>query len=183
VNYDLQAKFLRQFLPSLVEGSRAFWCVGASGDEGTPLGARAQSALQTAAVLYKPRLPTLNFFFCCFLQFRNYLRNIYKFLTSWSTIKAHWFLACKKLVVYLKVELYLAHFCSNYETSYCMNIAGCLWKPEHPTIRGANTLRSRSPWTSNFCGMELALSHHSEICKFEVAAVVMENICNSAISI
>jgi hypothetical protein len=34
VNYDLRGKFLRQFLPSLVEGSRAAWCGGASGDEG-----------------------------------------------------------------------------------------------------------------------------------------------------
>jgi hypothetical protein len=35
VNYELRAKFLRQkFLPSLVEGSRAAWCGGASGDEG-----------------------------------------------------------------------------------------------------------------------------------------------------
>jgi hypothetical protein len=34
VNYDLRAKFLRKFLPSLVEGSRAAWCGGASGDEG-----------------------------------------------------------------------------------------------------------------------------------------------------
>jgi hypothetical protein len=34
VNYDLRAKFLRKFLPSLVEGSRAAWCDGASGDEG-----------------------------------------------------------------------------------------------------------------------------------------------------
>jgi hypothetical protein len=30
----LRAKFLRKFLPSLVEGSRAAWCGGASGDEG-----------------------------------------------------------------------------------------------------------------------------------------------------
>jgi hypothetical protein len=29
--------------------------------EGTPLGARAQSAIQRAAVLYKPRLATFNF--------------------------------------------------------------------------------------------------------------------------
>jgi hypothetical protein len=34
VNYELRAKFLRKFLPSLVEGSRAAWCGGASGDEG-----------------------------------------------------------------------------------------------------------------------------------------------------
>jgi hypothetical protein len=34
VNYDLRAKFLRKFLPSLVEVSRAAWCGGASGDEG-----------------------------------------------------------------------------------------------------------------------------------------------------
>jgi hypothetical protein len=33
VNYDLRAKFLRNFLPSLVEGSRAAWCGDASGDE------------------------------------------------------------------------------------------------------------------------------------------------------
>jgi hypothetical protein len=45
VNYDLRAKFLRKFLPSLVEGSRAAWCGGASGDEGTTLGATAQSAI------------------------------------------------------------------------------------------------------------------------------------------
>jgi hypothetical protein len=32
--------------------------------EGTPLGARAQSAIQRAAVLYKPRLATFNFFHC-----------------------------------------------------------------------------------------------------------------------
>jgi hypothetical protein len=65
VNYDLRAKFLRQkFLPSLVEGSRAAWCGGASGDEeGTTPGARAQSAIQRAAVLYKPRLATFNFNF------------------------------------------------------------------------------------------------------------------------
>jgi hypothetical protein len=31
--------------------------------EGTPLGARAQSAIQRAAVLYKPRLATFNFNF------------------------------------------------------------------------------------------------------------------------
>jgi hypothetical protein len=30
--------------------------------EGTPLGARAQSAIQRAAVLYKPRLATFEFF-------------------------------------------------------------------------------------------------------------------------
>jgi hypothetical protein len=30
--------------------------------EGTTLGARAQSAIQRAAVLYKPRLATFNFF-------------------------------------------------------------------------------------------------------------------------
>jgi hypothetical protein len=60
VNYDLRAKFLRKFLPSLVEGSRASWCGGASGDEERKyvLGARAQSAIQRAAVLYKPRLAT-----------------------------------------------------------------------------------------------------------------------------
>jgi hypothetical protein len=115
------------------------------------------------------------------LQFRNYSRNIYKFLTSRPTIKAHWFLACKKLVVYLNIEMYLTHFCSNYETSYCMKIAGCLWKPEYPRIRGANTLRSRSPWGSHFYGMELALCHHSDTCNFEVADVVLENCCNSAI--
>jgi hypothetical protein len=34
VNYDLLAKFLRKFLPSLVEDSRAAWCGGAFGDEG-----------------------------------------------------------------------------------------------------------------------------------------------------
>jgi hypothetical protein len=34
VNYDLRAKFFPKFLPSLVEGSRAAWCGGASGDEG-----------------------------------------------------------------------------------------------------------------------------------------------------
>jgi hypothetical protein len=32
-------------------------------EEGTTLGARAQSAIQRAAVLYKPRLATFNFFF------------------------------------------------------------------------------------------------------------------------
>jgi hypothetical protein len=34
VNYELRAKFLGKFLPSLVEGYRAAWCGGASGDEG-----------------------------------------------------------------------------------------------------------------------------------------------------
>jgi hypothetical protein len=34
VNYDLRAKFLGKFLPSLVEDSHAAWCGGASGDEG-----------------------------------------------------------------------------------------------------------------------------------------------------
>jgi hypothetical protein len=33
VYYGLTAKFLRQFPPSLAEGSRAAWCDGASGDE------------------------------------------------------------------------------------------------------------------------------------------------------
>jgi hypothetical protein len=33
LNYDLRDKFLRKFLPSLVEGSRAAWCGGASGDK------------------------------------------------------------------------------------------------------------------------------------------------------
>jgi hypothetical protein len=68
------------------------------------------------------------------LQFRNYLKNIYKFLTSRPTVKAHWFVACNKLIVYLNMELYLAHFCINYETSYCMKIVGCLWEPEYPRI-------------------------------------------------
>ena len=116
------------------------------------------------------------------LKFRNYLRNIYKFLTSQLTIKAHWFAACNKLVVYLNTELFLAHFCSNYETSYCMKIVGCLWETEYPRIRGANILRSRSPWRSNFYGVELALCHHFDTCNFEVVTVVLENCCNSAIS-
>ena len=116
------------------------------------------------------------------LQFRNYLRNIYKYLTSRPTVKSHWFVVCNKLIVYLNMELYLAHFCINYEASYCVKIVGYLWETEYPRIRGANTLRSRSLWRSNFYDMELALCHHSDDCNFEVAAVVLENSCNSAIS-
>jgi hypothetical protein len=37
--------------------------------EGTTLGARAQSAIERAAVLYKPRLATFNFFFFFALVF------------------------------------------------------------------------------------------------------------------
>jgi len=36
-----------------------------------------------------------------------------------------------------------------------MKIVGCLWEAEYPRIRGANFLRSGSPWGSNFYGMEL----------------------------
>jgi hypothetical protein len=45
VNYDLRAKFLRQFLPSLVEGSRATWCGGASGEEGRNYITRGESTI------------------------------------------------------------------------------------------------------------------------------------------
>jgi hypothetical protein len=46
VNYDLRAKFLRQkFLPSLVEGSHAAWCGGASGDEGRNYIIRSESTI------------------------------------------------------------------------------------------------------------------------------------------
>jgi hypothetical protein len=39
--------------------------------EGTTLGARAQSAIQRAAVLYKPRLATFNFFFTVHEETKN----------------------------------------------------------------------------------------------------------------
>jgi hypothetical protein len=70
------------------------------------------------------------------LYFRNYLRKTNKFLTSGPTMTAHWFLACSKLVLYMNNELYLVHFCSNNETTYCMNIVGCLWEPEYPSNQG-----------------------------------------------
>jgi hypothetical protein len=76
VNYDLRAKFLRKFLPSLVEGSCAAWCGGASGDEGRNyIRGRAQSAIQRAAVLYKPRPATFNFllFSVMFVRYHHYV--------------------------------------------------------------------------------------------------------------
>jgi hypothetical protein len=45
VNYDLRAKFLRKFLPSLVEGSRTAWCGGAFGDEGRNYIIRGESTI------------------------------------------------------------------------------------------------------------------------------------------
>jgi hypothetical protein len=59
VNYDLRAKFLRKFLPSLVKGSRAAWCGGASGDEGKNYIIRGESTIgyienYSALEVFKP---------------------------------------------------------------------------------------------------------------------------------
>jgi hypothetical protein len=109
VNYDLRAKFLRKFLPSLVEGSRAAWCGGASGDEGTTLGARAQLAIQRAAVLYKPRLATFIYLISISYHYPPLLLTRDQYRSLWylhSGVEFHydfpldnpWIEACWKLI-------------------------------------------------------------------------------------
>jgi hypothetical protein len=79
VNYELRAKFLPKFLPSLAEVSRAAWGGGASGDEGRNY-SRGESTIDFRELqcCINPALRPLTFFNFYMKTFMSTVRNTYQ---------------------------------------------------------------------------------------------------------